>query len=154
MMKQRIYIDTSVIGGYHDKEFESDTRKLFERIQNGEFAIYLSEISRLELLPAPKMVQDVLTLIPAESLIVLDFTEEAKQLAECYIDEKILGVSSRDDAYHIAIATVNRIDLLLSWNFKHIVNWDKIRLFNAINLKNGYPQIEIRSPKDLIRYEE
>jgi predicted nucleic acid-binding protein len=86
MMKQRIYIDTSVIGGYHDKEFESDTLRLFERIQNNEFAIYLSEISRLELFPAPKTVQDVLTLIPAESLIILDFTEEAKQLAECYTE--------------------------------------------------------------------
>ena len=59
-----------------------------------------------------------------------------------------------DDAYHIAIATVNRVDVLLSWNFKHIVNWDKIRLFNAINMKNGYPSIDIRSPKELLKYED
>ncbi len=73
---------------------------------------------------------------------------------EYYINEKILGVASMDDAYHIAIATVNRIDVLLSWNFKHIVNWDKIRLFNAINMKNGYPSIDIRSPKELLKYED
>ena len=154
MARQRIYIDTSVIGGYYDDEFSSDTIKLFERIQNDDFQVYLSEISKLELIPAPKHVQDVLNLIPPKSLIILEFTEESRQLAEYYISEKILGPASMDDAYHIAIATVNRIDILLSWNFKHIVNWDKIRLFNAINMKNGYPSIEIRSPKELLKYED
>jgi predicted nucleic acid-binding protein len=154
MAIQRIYIDTSVIGGYFDDEFSSDTIKLFERIQNGDFHVYLSEISKLELLPAPKRVQELINLVPQKNLIILEFTEEAKQLAEYYLKEKILGNASMDDAYHIAIATVNRIDVLLSWNFKHIVNWDKIRLFNAINLKNGYPAIEIRSPKELLKYED
>ena len=154
MVKQRIYIDTSVVGGYYDDEFSADTKKLFERIKNEDFKVYLSEISRLELLPAPKQVQDVIELIPVSCLNYLEFTEEAKQLAEYYINERILGSASRDDAYHIAIATVNRIDILLSWNFRHIVNLDKIRLFNAINLKNGYPAIEIRSPKELLKYED
>ena len=154
MVKQRIYIDTSVVGGYQDDEFSDDTKNLFERIKNEDFNVYLSEISRLELLPAPKRVQDVVELIPKSCLNYLEFTEEAKQLAEYYIQEKILGAASLDDAYHIAIATVNRIEILLSWNFRHIVNLDKIRLFNAINLKNGYPSIEIRSPKELLKYED
>lgn len=154
MVKQRIYIDTSVVGGYYDDEFSDDTKNLFERIKNEDFNVYLSEISRLELLPAPKRVQDVVELIPKSCLNYLEFTEEAKQLAEYYIQEKILGAASRDDAYHIAIATVSRIEILLSWNFRHIVNLDKIRLFNAINLKNGYPSIEIRSPKELLKYED
>ena len=154
MVKQRVYIDTSVVGGYFDDEFSADTKKLFERIINEDFKVYLSEISRLELLPAPKHVQEVINLIPPKSLIILEFTDESKQLAELYVNEKILGAASMDDAYHIAIATVNRIDVLLSWNFKHIVNWDKIRLFNAINMKLGYPPIEIRSPKELLKYED
>jgi predicted nucleic acid-binding protein len=154
MVKQRIYIDTSVIGGYFDDEFSNDTVKLFERILNEDFHVYLSEISKLELIPAPKQVQDLINLIPPSCLFILEFTEEAKLLAEYYINDKILGSASRDDAYHIAIATVNRIDVLLSWNFRHIVNLDKIRLFNAINLKNGYPSIEIRSPKELLKYED
>ena len=58
-----------------------------------------------------------------------------------------------DDAYHIAVATVNRLDVLVSWNFKHIVNYDKIKLFNSINLRLGYPMIEIRSPKEFVKYE-
>ncbi|MCX6252553.1 MAG: type II toxin-antitoxin system VapC family toxin [Bacteroidetes bacterium] len=154
MANQRIYIDTSVIGGYFDDEFSSDTIKLFNRIQNGDFQVYISEISKLELLPAPKHVQELINHIPPKNLNVLEFTEEAKLLAEFYMSEKILGAASMDDAYHIAIATVNRVDVLLSWNFKHIVNWDKIRLFNSINLKNGYPTIEIRSPKELLKYED
>ena len=69
------------------------------------------------------------------------------------MDENILGKASLDDAYHIAIATVNRLDVLVSWNFKHIVNYDKIKLFNSINLRLGYPMIEIRSPKEFVKYE-
>jgi len=74
-------------------------------------------------------------------------------LAETYLNERILGKASLNDAYHIAIATVNRLDVLVSWNFKHIVNYDKIKLFNSINLRLGYPIIEIRSPKDFLRNE-
>lgn len=85
---------------------------------------------------------------------MLDFSKEARELADKYISEKALGTASLNDAYHIAIATVNRIDVLASWNFRHIVNLDKIRLFNAINLKFRYPVIDIRAPKELIRYED
>lgn len=92
--------------------------------------------------------------IPMDCLVILDFTKEAQELAENYLNEKILGKASFNDAYHIAIATVNRIDVLVSWNFRHIVNLDKIRLFNSINMKLGYPAIEIRSPKELIKYED
>ena len=93
-------------------------------------------------------------MIPQECIVVLEFSEEAQQLANNYIEEKVLGKASLNDAYHIAIATVNRIDVLVSWNFKHIVNLDKIRLFNAINMKLGYPTIDIRAPKELIKYED
>ncbi|MCF8373376.1 MAG: hypothetical protein K9H64_17285 [Bacteroidales bacterium] len=83
----------------------------------------------------------------------LELDEESRGLADTYINEKVLGKASLDDAYHIAIATVNRLDVLVSWNFKHIVNYDKIKLFNSINLRFGYPLIEIRSPKEFVRYE-
>ncbi len=126
----------------------------FKRIINKEYNIHLSEISDFELLSAPQQVKDVVKLIPPDCLIKLEFTKEAEELADSYITEKILGKASLDDAYHIAIATINRIDVLISWNFKHIVNLDKIRLFNALNLKLGYPVIDIRSPKELIKYED
>lgn len=151
---QRIYTDTSVLGGYFDEEFQRDTTLFFRRIFDREFDVYISEISEIELLPAPQFVKDLLLKIPVECLHRLEYTEEAQELAQAYILEKILGPASLNDAYHIAIATVNRIDVLVSWNFKHIVNLDKILLFNAINMKHGYPPIDIRSPKELIRYED
>ena len=83
----------------------------------------------------------------------MEFTEEIMKLANNYILENILSSKSLNDAYHISHATVNRIDVLVSWNFQHSVNLNKIRLFNAINLKHGYPVIDIRSPKELLKYE-
>ena len=81
-------------------------------------------------------------------------TEEAIQLADQYIIEKVVGKTSIEDCRHIALATINRVDVLVSWNFKHIVNLDRIKGYNSVNYRLGYPMIEIRSPKDLIRYED
>ena len=145
-MKQRIYIDTSVIGGYYDTEFETATRQLFERIVNKEFEVYFSEVNEEELLFAPQHVKEVKDLIPADCFHYLEITEEARELAQLYISESALGRASENDAYHIAFASINRIDCLISWNFKHIVNYDKIRMFNAVNMRFGYPLINISSP--------
>jgi predicted nucleic acid-binding protein len=145
-MKQRIYIDTSVIGGYFDVEFSEATRQLFSRIADGEYNVYFSEINEAELQNAPQQVKEIKKLIPIDSYHYIEMTEEVKVLALQYISEKALGKASRNDAYHIALSSVNRIDCLISWNFKHIVNYDKIRMFNAINMRLGYPLIDIRSP--------
>jgi len=152
-MKLRIYIDTSVVGGYFDDEFEDVTKLFFDRIFNKDFLVYFSEVSEAELSLAPDFVKDLKSRIPTDCYRYLDLDDESRELAETYLKEKILGKASLDDAYHIAIATVNRLDVLVSWNFKHIVNYDKIKLFNSINLRLGYPLIEIRSPKEFVRYE-
>jgi hypothetical protein len=145
-MKPRVYIDTSVVGGYFDEEFSVITKKFFERIFAGDFLIFFSEISETELSLAPDYVKELKSRIPQDSYKYLELDYESKYLAQVYIDEKILGISSYNDAYHIALATVNRLDVLVSWNFKHIVNFDKIKLFNSVNLRLGYPTIDIRSP--------
>jgi len=150
-MKQRIYIDTSVMGGYYDEEFEMATRQLFERIINKEFEIYFSEINEAELMNAPQQVKEVKDLIPSDCLFHVNVTDEAETLAQLYISEKALGRASESDAYHIALASVNRTDCLISWNFKHIVNYDKIRMFNAINMRFGYPLIHICSPLEFMK---
>ena len=150
-MKQRIYIDTSVIGGYYDEEFKEATRLLFKRIADKEFEIYFSEINETELVNAPKQVQEVKNLIPPDCFHYAEMTDEAKALALQYIENGALGQASRNDAYHIALASANRIDCLISWNFKHIVNYDKIRMFNAINMRYGYPLINICSPLEFLK---
>lgn len=81
-------------------------------------------------------------------------TEEAFKLAEQYLSENVVGKTSADDCRHIATATIHKVDYLVSWNFKHIVNVFRIRGYNAVNLKNGYIQLDIRSPKEIVNYED
>jgi predicted nucleic acid-binding protein len=152
-MKPRVYIDTSVVGGYFDDEFQDDTRKFFDRVYKEDFLIYFSEISETELSLAPIQVRELKNKIPKQCYRYIELDDESKYLAQIYIDEKILGKSSYNDAYHIALTTVNRLDVLVSWNFKHIVNFDKIKLFNSVNLRLGYPIIDIRSPLEFIDHE-
>jgi len=151
-MKQRIYIDTSVIGGFYDDEFQEDTRALFQRLENNEIIFVVSDLLDLELLEAPEKVRDLIGKYSAEKFERVLLTEDAIQLADAYIKEKVVGKSSLEDCRHIALATINRVDVLASWNFKHIVNLDRIKGYNSVNLRLGFPMIEIRSPKDLIKY--
>jgi predicted nucleic acid-binding protein len=152
MKKLRIYIDTSVIGGYFDDEFNVDTRLLFDEILRGEYKLVISDLTVRELVNAPKSVRTLLRNLKIDFEIIA-VTQESIDLATHYINEKVVGQTSMDDCIHIATATIHKLDLLVSWNFKHIVNVLRIRGYNSINLRNGYSTLEIRSPKDLINYE-
>jgi len=151
-MKQRIYIDTSVVGGFFDEEFKDDTLLLFERLEKGEIIFVVSDLLDLELINAPQKVRELLHNYSIEKFNRIELTEEAILLADIYIAEKVVGKTSLEDCRHIAMATIHKVDVLASWNFKHIVNLDKIKGYNSVNLKSGYQMIEIRSPKDLINY--
>ncbi len=151
-MKQRIYIDTSVVGGYFDEEFKEATIALFQRLENGEIIFVVSDLLELELINAPQLVRELLYKYSAEKFERVGLTEEATKLADTYITNRVVGRTSLEDCRHIALATINKVDVLASWNFKHIVNLDKIKGYNSVNLRLGYQMIEIRSPKDLIYY--
>jgi len=153
-VKQRIYIDTSVFGGYFDEEFSEHTIPLFDRIRNGEFTLLYSTITQDELENAPEKIKELVKNLKAEYTEFLETTDEAVDLAIKYISEKVVGQTSYADCLHIALATINRADFLVSWNFKHIVNIQKIRGYNSINIKNGYRQLEIRSPREFEKYED
>jgi predicted nucleic acid-binding protein len=152
MKKLRIYIDTSVLGGYFDDEFNVDTRLLFDEILRGEYKLVISDLTVRELVNAPERVRTLLRDLKID-FEVIAVTQETIDLATLYINEKVVGQTSMDDCIHIATATIHKLDLLISWNFKHIVNIIRIRGYNSINLRNGYSTLEIRSPKDLINYE-
>jgi len=151
--KDRIYIDTSIVGGFFDREFEHETKMLFEQLENKEVIFIVSDLLDLELERAPKRVKDLLFRYPNDCFERITFDKEAKELGEKYIQENIVGKTSIEDCYHIAMATIHNVDVLASWNFKHIVNFAKIKGYNAVNIKNGYNLLEIRNPKDLIEYE-
>ncbi len=153
-MKQRIYIDTSVVGGFYDIEFMEYTRPFFEKIKRGEIIIMYSNLLEKELQNAPERVKQVIKELPVENIEYIEISDESIDLAQKYIDENVVGKTSFEDCLHIALATMNKADILISWNFKHIVNMTKIRGYNSVNLKFGYPQIDIRSPRELIDYED
>lgn len=152
-MTRRVYIDTSIVGGQFDKEFSMDTIPFFDAVTNGQFIIIVSDLLEAELLRAPQQVRDFLSTLPTYQIENIRLTTEAANLADQYIMAKIVGRTSRADCQHIAMATLSKADVLVSWNFKHIVNLDKIRGYNGVNYQLGYNIIEIRTPKEIINYD-
>jgi hypothetical protein len=151
-MKPRIYTDTSVIGGCLDSEFREPSIRLMQLFRTGRAILVLSDLTQLELDGAPASVHGVLNSIPEASRESIELTDEASDLARRYIQEGVLHESKWVDSQHIALATVSRVDVLVSWNFKHIVNLERIRGYNSVNLKAGYPLLEIRTPQEVISH--
>jgi len=153
MKKLHIYVDTSVIGGCEDEEFSAVSRRLWSKFRTGEYVLVISDLTMQEVEAAPANVRRNLQDIPAGHQIQVGLSTEAKELADAYLAHGVVGPGSLADALHVALATVSGVDVLVSWNFKHIVNLGRIRLFNAVNLEQGYGLIEIRTPKEVL-YEE
>ena len=152
-MKPRIYLDTSVFGGYFDEEFRSHTIPLFERINRGDFILLFSVVTQDELENAPHKVKELVKSIRRDWTEFLITNDDVIDLATEYVSEEVVGQTSYADCLHIALATIYRADYLISWNFKHIVNIQRIRGYNSINIKNGYKQLEIRTPREFENYE-
>ena len=150
MMKRRIYADTSVIGGCVDAEFEEASQLLMETFRRSEATMVISSLTLLELGSAPAAVQAALSRVPEADREYVELTENAVVLADRYIDAGAIGAKNRADAQHIAVATVSRVGVLVSWNFRHIVNLRKIQAYNSVNLREGYPTLEIRTPREVI----
>jgi len=153
-MRRHIYTDTSVIGGCLDDEFEVPSQQLFDRLRAGQDVMVVSELTLLEREGAPEVVRDVLASVPMRHRKDTAFTEAAADLAERYHEAAGVGRASRLDAQHIATATVHRADVLVSWNFKHVVNLDRIQGYNSVNLRHGYPLLEIRSPREVLTHDK
>ncbi len=148
-MRLRVYADTSVLGGCEDEEFREPSRRLLDAFQRGELTLVLSDLTIRELETAPDQVRNAVGRVPSAYVEVLALSPEAEHLAAAYIADGAVGAGMRADALHIALATVARVDVLVSWNFKHIVNLKRIHAYNAVNLKKGYPLLEIRTPREV-----
>ncbi len=147
---EKLYLDTSVFGGYFEPEFELWTKILFDRIKKGQYKLLLSRVIDIELTSAPQHVKELALSIPDKQIEFLETTDEATQLADTYIKENVVGETSRADRLHIALATLNNSDILVSWNFKHIVNVNRIRGYNAVNYRHGHKMLEIRTPREIL----
>ncbi len=150
MKKLRIYLDTSVFGGCFDDEFSDESRMLFEQIKDGKFKLVISGTTLAELDKAPEYIQKILAEIPVEHVDFVEYSDEINLLRDEYVKAGIVGKSSKADAEHIASASVAGVDLVVSWNFKHIVHYDKIAGYQAVNLLHGYKSISIYSPKEVV----
>ena len=151
MKKLRIYLDTSTIGGCFDEEFSIPSKNLFEMFDNKIYIPVISEIVIKELENAPKQVKEKINNL--NNIEFVRSNDEIIELATLYIKNKAVNENYFDDALHIAIATFYNVDILVSWNFKHIVNINKIHQFNSINISNNFSILEIRSPLEVIANE-
>jgi predicted nucleic acid-binding protein len=155
MKHMRIYVDTSVFGGCFDEEFKKPSKALFRVIKANRATPLISDILIAELARAPQEVQDLLSAtLKWGNAERLEVTEEALALQQAYMDAGVVVQKYADDALHVAHATIARADVIVSWNFKHLVNPAQIRSFNGINLANGYGMIVILSPETVVIMEE
>jgi predicted nucleic acid-binding protein len=150
MKRLRIYVDTSVIGGCLDEEFVDESRALLQMAREGLVKLLVSDVLADELELAPKDVQDIFGALPQDCLEAVFRSEETERLRDGYLAAKVVNSASVNDAHHVALATIGGADMIVSWNFKHIVHFEKIRGFNAVNLREGYTSIEIRSPREVV----
>jgi len=154
MKLQRIYLDTSVFGGCFEPEFSPWSMGLLQDIENGLFRATTSEIIALEIeAGAPIKVKEKFNqFLQLCSPEIISASDEALTLVDAYVNHGILTQKFRNDMLHIALATVHGVDVVASWNFKHIVRFEKIVKFNAVNLEFGYHQIAIHSPREITTY--
>ena len=149
MRTPTLYLDTSVLGGYFDDEFKEATQELWRQMEQSRFRFLTSLVTVDELTEAPERVRELLgTGFTAGN--ILEVTEEMEQLATAYMSQAILTPKYSDDARHVAVCTVARIDYLVSWNFRHLVNVEREKGFNVVNLLQEYPALRIVNPLELI----
>ncbi len=151
MKTERIYVDTSVLGGCFDAEFAVWSNGLIEDFRRGVFRPVLSDLTAIEVATAPERVRNLHREVTALGELV-SATEEVVGLVGAYEGHGILGPRYRNDMLHIALATVASVDVVVSWNFRHIVRLDKIQLFNGVNIERGYRTLAIYSPREVTTY--
>lgn len=150
--KKRIYVDTSVFGGVLDDEFDVASQRFFKQVKQKEFILVTSAVVQEELKQAPEEVRSFFQeMLPYSEITKI--TQESLDLRNAYLNAKIVSSKYSNDALHVALATTADCHIILSWNFKHIVHFDKIPLYNAINILNGYSNISIFSPLEVIKYD-
>ena len=149
----KIYADTSVFGGVFDKEFTTPSKQFFNEVKSGRFSLVVSAIVKAEIASAPDKVQ-VFFQESIKDAEIAELTQEVLDLRNAYLGAGIVTPKSSDDAAHVAIATISLCSMIVSWNFKHIVHFQKIPKYNAINILNGFRAIEIFSPSQVINYDD
>lgn len=149
----RVYADTSVFGGVFDEEFSVPSRTFFEQIQAGGFALVTSVLVRDEINAGPDQVKDLFKNL-FHKMEAIEASDSVAELRDAYLAASIVPARYSEDAMHVAYATVADCSAIVSWNFRHIVHFDKTPLYNGVNQAQGYRSIAICSPLEVIEYED
>ena len=149
----RVYTDTNVFGSVMDPAFEPASMLFLEQALAGKFQVVVSAVASREVSYAPRTVQELFESFTG-SVEIIETTDEALRLRDAYVHAGFVRLKSLNDALHVALATVSGCDMIVSWNFRDIVNYRKIPLYNAVNLVNGYRTISIHSPLEVTPDEE
>lgn len=149
-MSLRVYPDTSVFGGCFDDEFAEASRAFFRAVVAGRFVVVVSETTLLELQGAPGEVRRVLADLPPGRVEVVRNSPQVGALRDAYVAAGVVGGEAARDAEHVAAATVAAVDLLVSWNFRHVVNYSRIDGYTGVSLLRGWRPVRIFSPREVI----
>jgi len=154
----RLYLDTSVIGALFDVEMPERiriTRKLLDLIVQGKHVGVISNIVLEEIDQSPKeLKKKLINEIGKVPFQIIAEDENSADLLEIYEQEDFIRKGARLDLRHLSVATAFGVDAVVSWNFRDIVNIRTRRAVHSVNLRLGYPLIEIVSPEEVIEYEE
>lgn len=148
-----VYVDTSVFGGVFDEEFGEASRAFFDEVINGRFDVLVSTVVINELINVPEQVRRFYLSL-GSSVDVVAPSEPALELMRRYIAAGIVGEKWRADAQHVAIASVFGCRAIVSWNFRHIVHFEKIPLYNGVNMSSGFGPLAIHTPQEMVHYED
>lgn len=149
----RVYVDTSVFGGALDSEFEAGSLTFFSRVRAGEFSVVISSTVADELRDAPEPVRAFYRELAAY-IEVAEIDSASFDLQAAYLDAHVVGPRWEADALHVAVATVADCRAIVSWNFKHIVNFRRIPLYNGVNMAHGYSPLAIHTPQEVVSYDD
>lgn len=148
-----VYADTSVFGGVFDDEFAAPSKTFVDAVMTGRFTLLTSELVRQEIAAGPQAVRQLFDdMLPLADIATV--APETLQLQQAYLAAGIVSERFATDALHVALATVSGASMIVSWNFRHIVNFQKIPKYNAVNKLNGYSDIAIYSPLEVIEHED
>ena len=145
-----LYLDNSVIGGYFDSEFENATLRRWTLAETGQVHFVVSVVTQQEAVLAPPDVVELFARTFPDDSLLLPLSDRAEELAQAYVTDGVLTAKYIDDARHVAIATTHGIGIIVSWNFKHLANYQRESGFNRVNSVYGYPAVRIISPSELV----
>jgi len=146
-MTKRVYVETSVISGMFDRDdHPARAQPFWDAVFDGKIRVVLSDVLEDEIKQSPQHVRDFYASIPESQIERIVSTNESNRLAAAFVAARIVSPKHLTDSKHVALASIARVDALVSWNCRHIVNDNRIDIYNDLSEALGYAKITIQTP--------